>query len=62
MNLRQKNLIMNWVMLVSLLTVFISGILVKFMPGMWLGITHGVSGLILVICALIHCITHGMFK
>ena len=46
----------NRMMLVSLIIVFTTGILLKAMPGMWLGIAHGISGLVLVIGAVIHCI------
>ncbi|MGN0334800.1 MAG: hypothetical protein ACI4DV_03945 [Lachnospiraceae bacterium] len=46
-------------MLISLAVAVITGILLKSMPGMWLGISHGVSGFVLVICAAVHCIQHG---
>lgn len=62
MNKRKKNMIFNWVMLLSLVVVFLSGVLVKVMPGMWLGITHALSGVILVICVMIHCVRHGKFR
>lgn len=45
---------LNWVMLISLLLVFASGLLLKPMPGMWLGILHGVSGIVLFVSTLIH--------
>lgn len=45
---------LNWVMLISLLLVFASGLLLKPMPGMWLGILHGVSGIVLFASTLIH--------
>lgn len=48
------NRVLHWVMLLSLVVVFGSGMLLKGMPGMWLGITHGVSGLILTASVLIH--------
>lgn len=54
--------IVNWLMLLSLVVVFVTGILLKPMPGMWMGITHGVSGFVLMICAVLHCVQHGMFK
>ena len=50
------NKAMNWVMLLSLITVFVTGILLKPMPNMWLGILHGVSGLLLFVTAMIHII------
>lgn len=48
------NKVLHWIMLFSLLMVFFSGILLKGMPGMWLGIAHGVSGLTLTASVLIH--------
>ena len=45
---------LSWVMLISLLLVFASGLLLKPMPGMWLGILHGVSGIVLFVSTLIH--------
>lgn len=62
MNKRTKILIINYLMLISLITVFISGILLKPFPGMIMGITHGLSGFIMVICAFIHCLQHNMLK
>lgn len=50
------NKILHWVMLFSLLIVFSSGILLKGMPGMWLGIIHGVSGLTLTASILVHVV------
>lgn len=47
---------LNWVMLVSLLLVFASGMLLKPMPNMWLGILHGVSGIVLFVSTLIHVV------
>jgi len=52
------NKILNWVMLASLVLVFVSGILLKPMPGMWLGILHGVSGLTLVVSVMVHVLRH----
>ncbi len=52
------NKMLNWVMLVSLILVFVSGILLKPMPGMWLGILHGVSGLTLVVSVTVHVLRH----
>ena len=54
--------IVNWLMLLSLVVVFVTGILLKPMPGMWMGIAHGVSGFLLVISAMIHCIQNRMFQ
>lgn len=48
------NKVLHWVMLLSLVVVFFSGMLLKGMPGMWLGIAHGVSGLTLTVSVLIH--------
>lgn len=52
----------NWLMLLSLITVFLTGLLLKPMPSMWLGITHGVSGCVLVITAVIHMKQNRMLK
>ena len=51
-------MILNWTMLISLNLVFITGILLKPFPGMWMGITHGVSGFVLFISASIHILKH----
>jgi hypothetical protein len=45
-------------MLISLVLVFVTGILLKPFPGMWMGITHGVSGFILFVSAMIHTLGH----
>lgn len=58
MSNRTKANILNWTMMVSLIAVFVSGILLKPFPGMWLGITHAVSGMILFVSALIHAFKH----
>lgn len=50
--------ILNWTMMISLILVFVSGILLKPFPGMWMGITHGVSGIVLFISAMIHIVGH----
>ena len=62
MNKRTKIKIVNYILLISLIVVFGSGILLKPFPGMWMGIAHTVSSLTLVVSAIIHCIQHGMFK
>lgn len=62
MKKRKMMAAVNWIMLLSLITVFVTGILLKPMPGMIMGITHGVSGFVLVITAVIHCVQHGMLK
>ena len=49
---------LNWTMLISLTLVFITGILLKSFPGMWMGITHGVSGFVLYLSAMTHIIRH----
>ena len=53
-----KRQILNWTMMISLVLVFVSGILLKPFPGMWMGITHGVSGIVLFISAMIHIVGH----
>ena len=53
-----KRQILNCTMLISLILVFATGILLKPFPGMWMGITHGVSGLVLFISAMIHIVGH----
>lgn len=53
-----KRQILNWTMMISLILVFVSGILLKPFPGMWMGITHGVSGIVLFISAMIHIVGH----
>ncbi len=53
-----KRQILNWTMMVSLILVFGTGILLKPFPGMWMGITHGVSGIVLFISAMIHIVSH----
>lgn len=58
MTTRTKRRIINWIMIVSLIMVMGSGLLLKVMPGMWMGITHGGSGLVLTICIVIHCFQH----
>ena len=50
--------ILNWTMLISLILVFVTGILLKPFPGMWMGITHGVSGFVLFISASVHILKH----
>lgn len=50
--------IINRVMIVSLVVVMITGMLLRPMPGMWLGIMHGVSGITLTISIIIHCFQH----
>lgn len=56
--MKKKNQILNMTMLISLIFVFFTGILLKPFPGMWMGITHGVSGFVLFISASIHIIKH----
>ena len=58
MSNRTKANILNWTMMISLIVVFASGMLLKPFPGMVLGITHGVSGIILFISAMIHALKH----
>lgn len=52
----------NWIMLLSLILVFVSGMLLRPMPGMVLGITHALSGYVLLIAGFIHCVQHKMVK
>lgn len=56
--MNKQTQILNWTMLISLILVFATGILLKPFPGMWMGITHGVSGFVLFISAMIHIIGH----
>ncbi len=58
----KRNKIINYVMLVSLFVVFVSGFIVKVNPGMVVGITHALSGVLLFVSIMYHCITHGMFR
>lgn len=53
-----KRQILNWTMMISLILVFVTGILLKPLPGMWMGITHTVSGFVLFISAMIHILGH----
>lgn len=53
--------VVNYIMLIALIIVVMTGILLKPMPGMWMGISHGVSGYVVAICAIIHCLQHNMF-
>lgn len=52
----------NWIMFVSLILVFVSGMLLRPMPGMVFGITHVLSGYVLLIAGFIHCVQHNMVK
>lgn len=54
----KKTMILNWTMMISLILVFATGILLKPFPGMWMGITHGVSGIVLFISASVHILKH----
>lgn len=56
--MKNKNQILNWTMLISLNLVFITGILVKSFPSMWMGITHAISGFVLFISASVHILKH----
>lgn len=56
--MNKQTQILNWTMLISLILVFATGILLKPFPGMWMGITHGVSGFVLFISAMIHIVGH----
>lgn len=58
MSNKTKTDISNWTMMISLIVVFASGILLKPFPGMWLGIAHGVSGIVLFVSAMIHGLKH----
>lgn len=53
-----KRQILNWAMMISLILVFVTGILLKPLPGMWMGITHTVSGFVLFVSAMIHILGH----
>ena len=56
--MKTKTMILNWTMMISLILVFVSGILVKPFPSMWMGITHAVSGFVLFISANVHILKH----
>ena len=56
--MNKKTQLLNWTMLISLSLVFGTGILLKSFPGMWMGITHGVSGIVLFVSAMIHILGH----
>ena len=56
--MNKKTMILNWTMMISLVLVFGTGILLKPFPGMWMGITHGVSGFVLFVSASIHILKH----
>ena len=56
--MKTKTMILNWTMIISLVLVFGTGILLKPFPGMWMGITHGVSGFVLFISASVHILKH----
>lgn len=58
MSKRTRTNILNWTMLISLIVVFATGILLKPFPGMWMGITHALSGAILFVSAMIHSLKH----
>ncbi len=58
MNKRTKMLIVNYVMAVSLVIVMVTGMLLRPFPGMWMGIAHGVSGMLLTASIVVHCIQH----
>lgn len=51
----------NWILLISLIIVFISGLLLKPMPITSIRILHVVSGFIFVISAIIHMRQNHMF-
>lgn len=51
--------LVNSLMTAALIIVVVSGTLLHRMgASMWLGITHGVSGYVLLILALIHLLSH----
>lgn len=51
--------LVNSLMTAALIIVVVSGTLLYRMgASMWLGITHGVSGYVLLILALIHLLSH----
>ena len=56
--MKTKTMILNWTMMISLILVFVSGILIKPFLSMWMGITHAVSGFVLFISASIHILKH----
>lgn len=52
----------NMIMLLSLIVVFISGLLLKPMPITSIRILHVVSGFVFVISAIVHMQQNHMFK
>lgn len=56
--MKNKAMILNWTMMISLVLVFVTGILLKPFPGMWMGITHAISGFVLFISVSIHILKH----
>lgn len=48
----------NYVMAVSLVLVMLTGMLLRPVPNMWFGIIHAISGLVLTISIVIHCLQH----
>lgn len=59
MRTRIARKIVNWVMMAAMVLVLVSGMLMHRMEAnMWLGITHGVSGYLLFICAVVHWFQH----
>ena len=56
--MKKRTMILNWTMMISLVLVFATGILLKPFPGMWMGITHAVSGVVLFISASVHILKH----
>ena len=56
--MNKKRQILNWTMMITLILVFVTGILLKPLPGMWMGITHTVSGFVLFVSAMIHILGH----
>lgn len=58
MNRKAKMKIINRAMMFSLILVMATGILLRSLPGMWMGIIHGVSGITLTVSIVIHCLQH----
>lgn len=62
MKKRQMMIAVNWILLISMILVVVSGMLLKSMPGMVMGITHALSGYVFAIAGVVHCLQHGMLK
>ena len=55
---KTKMKMINGLMAGSLIIVMGSGILLKSFPEMWLGVIHGMSGMVLTVSIVTHCFQH----